>query len=149
MVRRTPEQQYQELVKRSNIPKDEVLTLFDQLKPAKLEQFIGPWKAASVSTGHPIEQMLNDMRWAGKNFRSIEDVDPVVIYKDDGSRRWNEDYGHARLRQVEFRGVVSTAMVYDDFPIIDYFRYVNDDLLAGAMDSKIHQGGTYYFYIYR
>jgi hypothetical protein len=40
-------------------------------------------------------------------------------------------------------------MVYDDFPIIDYFRYVNDNLLAGAMDAKPSDAGTYYFYLYK
>lgn len=55
-----------------------------------------------------------------------------------------------QLRPIEWRGVVSTAMVYDDFPIIDYFRYVNDNLLAGAMDAKkTAEHGTYFFYLYR
>jgi hypothetical protein len=40
-------------------------------------------------------------------------------------------------------------MVYDDFPIIDYFRYVKEDLIAGAMDSKTTSAGTYYFYLYK
>jgi hypothetical protein len=40
-------------------------------------------------------------------------------------------------------------MVYDDFPIIDYFRYVKEDLIAGAMDAKTAAGGTYYFYLYK
>lgn len=54
-----------------------------------------------------------------------------------------------KLRNIEFRGVVSTAMVYDDHPIIDYFRYVNDDLIAGAMDAKTIEGGIYYFYLHK
>jgi hypothetical protein len=40
-------------------------------------------------------------------------------------------------------------MIYDDKPIIDYFRYVKEDLIAGAMDAKIVLGGTYYFYLYK
>lgn len=41
-------------------------------------------------------------------------------------------------------------MVYDNFPIIDYFKYVNEDLVAGAMDSKkMKPFGTYYFYLKR
>lgn len=54
-----------------------------------------------------------------------------------------------KLRQIEWRGVLSTAMVYDDFPIIDYFRYVNDNLLAGAMDAKTSEAGVYYFCLYK
>lgn len=40
-------------------------------------------------------------------------------------------------------------MVYDNLPIIDHFRYVNDKMLAGAMDSKNTEGGVFYFYLYR
>jgi hypothetical protein len=40
-------------------------------------------------------------------------------------------------------------MIYDDVPIIDYFRYVKEDMIAGAMDAKTAPGGTYYFYLYK
>ena len=42
----------------------------------------------------------------------------------------------ARLRMVEHRGVVSAAMVYDDLPIIDAFRRVDDDTVLGVMDLR-------------
>lgn len=42
----------------------------------------------------------------------------------------------ARLRHVEFRGVVTAAMVYDHLPIIDVFRRVDDDTLLGVMDLR-------------
>ena len=42
----------------------------------------------------------------------------------------------ARLRRVEFRGKVSTGMVYDQLPIIDHFRKIDDDTLLGAMDLR-------------
>jgi hypothetical protein len=42
----------------------------------------------------------------------------------------------ARLRPVEHRGVVSTAMLYDDLPICDHFRRVDADTLLGLMDSR-------------
>lgn len=42
----------------------------------------------------------------------------------------------ARLREVEFRGAVSTAMVYDDLPIIDHFRRLDENTLLGAMDLR-------------
>ncbi|MFT3660272.1 MAG: DUF4334 domain-containing protein [Gordonia sp. (in: high G+C Gram-positive bacteria)] len=42
----------------------------------------------------------------------------------------------ARLREVEFRGRVGAAMVYDDLPIIDHFRRLDDDALLGAMDLR-------------
>jgi hypothetical protein len=42
----------------------------------------------------------------------------------------------ARLRDLEFRGKVSAAMVYDHLPIIDMFRWVDDDTLLGVMDLR-------------
>ncbi len=42
----------------------------------------------------------------------------------------------ARLRPVEYRGVVSAAMVYDQLPIVDAFRAIDDDTLVGAMDLR-------------
>lgn len=55
-----------------------------------------------------------------------------------------------QLREISYLGENTVAMVYDDFPIIDYFRYVSDDLVAGAMDSKkMKAHGTYYFYLKR
>lgn len=42
----------------------------------------------------------------------------------------------ARLRDVEHRGAVSAAMVYDHLPIIDHFRAVDDSTLLGVMDLR-------------
>lgn len=42
----------------------------------------------------------------------------------------------ARLREIEFRGKVSAAMIYDHLPIIDIFRRVDEDTLLGVMDMR-------------
>ncbi|MGA8046787.1 MAG: DUF4334 domain-containing protein, partial [Dermatophilaceae bacterium] len=42
----------------------------------------------------------------------------------------------ARLRMVEYRGVVTGTMIYDALPIKDHFRAVDDDTLLGAMDLR-------------
>ncbi len=42
----------------------------------------------------------------------------------------------ARLRLVEYRGVVTAAMSYDQLPIIDVFRAVDSDTVVGAMDMR-------------
>lgn len=46
------------------------------------------------------------------------------------------DKPRARLRNLEYRGVVSAAMIYDHLPIIDVFRKVDTDTLLGAMDLR-------------
>ena len=38
-------------------------------------------------------------------------------------------------------------MIYDQFPIIDHFRYVNDDMVAGAMDTKQYGDAAYLIFL--
>jgi len=116
------------------------------------ESILGEWKGGSFDTGHPGHKSLVEMKWAGKTFHDVDNVDPIMVYDDEGKRVWSESYGHARLRETRFRGVVSTAMVYDIQPIIDHFRFVDENTIAGAMDVKRAQAGdnsTYYFYLTR
>ncbi|BDA79220.1 hypothetical protein LPTSP3_g21500 [Leptospira kobayashii] len=42
----------------------------------------------------------------------------------------------ARVRSLEFRGKLTAAMIYDNLPIHDIFRKVNEDTLLGCMDYK-------------
>lgn len=42
----------------------------------------------------------------------------------------------ARLRPLTYRGVTSAAMIYDQLPIVDCFRMVDEDTLVGAMDIR-------------
>ncbi|WP_232797097.1 DUF4334 domain-containing protein [Blastococcus atacamensis] len=42
----------------------------------------------------------------------------------------------ARLREIEHRGVVTAAMVYDALPIIDVFRRVSARTVLGLMDLR-------------
>ena len=42
----------------------------------------------------------------------------------------------ARLRNLEHRGTLTAAMIYDHLPIIDYFRRVDEDALLGLMDLR-------------
>lgn len=45
---------------------------------------------------------------------------------------------------------VTVAMIYDKIPVIDYFRIVSDDMVAGVMDSKEDKSGRpFYFYLKR
>ncbi|EKF73184.1 hypothetical protein A11A3_14967 [Alcanivorax hongdengensis A-11-3] len=42
----------------------------------------------------------------------------------------------ARLRMTSYRGKVSATMVYDNLPINDVFRKVDDNTVLGVMDMK-------------
>ncbi|KPM38345.1 hypothetical protein AK830_g8233 [Neonectria ditissima] len=148
---KTPVDQFSDLAKiDGHVDEAALVAVYDQLGPVSPEQLLGQWKGSSFDTGHPTHKLLKGSKWAGKDFRSVDDVDPIMLYDEEGSRNWYEQYGHAQLREVKYRGVVSTAMVYDKFPIIDSFRYVSENVVIGAMDNKdLKDVGTYYFYLTR
>ncbi|KAI9831424.1 MAG: hypothetical protein M1819_005023 [Sarea resinae] len=148
----TPEEQYLALTKKSgHVDVKDIDTLFAQLKPVTGEQLIGEWTGGDFTTGHPGHDQLAAMKWAGKSFRTFDDVDPIVVYDDAGKRTFSEQWGHAVVREVKFNGQVSAAMIYDKQPIIDHFRYVNDNFIAGIMDTKMFptDHGAYHFYLTR
>ncbi len=42
----------------------------------------------------------------------------------------------ARVRMIEYRGKVSASMMYDNLPIYDIFRLIDQNTLLGVMDLK-------------
>lgn len=56
----------------------------------------------------------------------------------------------ARLREINYRGKVSAAMVYDTKGIVDVFRKIDDSTLLGIMDIKgMSTNKTYFFMLDR
>lgn len=53
----------------------------------------------------------------------------------------------ARLYNAEYREKVSAAMVYDQLPIIDNFRKIDENTLMGAMDIKGYFSRKTYFFL--
>ncbi len=118
------------------VPVDEAHALFDGLEPVACEDMLGDWDGGVVPTGHPGEQQLGALGWAGKAFRGRDDVDPIVCRGEDGERQANPVLGAASLRAVEHRGVVTATMVYDKHPVFDHFRRVDEHTVLGLMDRK-------------
>lgn len=115
---------------------EEAFALFDSLDAVAEEELRGDWVGGLVPTGHPGEKMLDRLKWAGKTFRSRDDVDPIVVLDGAGERTASDVMGAATIRMVEFRGVVTATMVYDQHPVFDHFRRLSDDTLLGVMDRK-------------
>ena len=123
--------------------------LYDSLEVVDLEDLIGTWKGRVFRTGHSMDGVLPKLNWYGKAFHDAEKVDPLlfeiangeVIAVDpvpmmDKRNLIKAVGGKARIRMMEYRGVVSAAMIYDNLPIHDHFRKVNDHMLLGLMDWK-------------
>lgn len=64
----------------------DVDVLFQQLgsvTPETLTSNGGEWQGIILNTGHPFVQQLNDLHWRGTIFHSSENVDPLVVDRDD------------------------------------------------------------------
>lgn len=142
----SPEQQFKVLAaRRETTAMSELDALFDALPDVSEDFMIGEWDGGVFNTGHPGEQQLGALGWAGKTFRGRNDVDPIVSRQADGSRVANPIMGAAALRRVEYRGVVTATMVYDKHAIFDHFRGVNADTVLGVMDRKGEAPALYFW----
>ncbi|MEO0602340.1 MAG: GXWXG domain-containing protein, partial [Myxococcota bacterium] len=139
----------------------ETLDLWCSLPPVPLETMIGRWRGDEVPGTHPMSGLLSVSGWYGKAFLDPDTVHPLLfwnasrtgVFAVHPSRlpmglpvpvtpllRLGVVLGRpylatrrptARLRMVELYGVTSAAMVYDDRPIVDGFRRLDDDRLMG------------------
>ena len=109
---------------------------------------LGSWKGDEFHTGHKMNGQLAAARWYGKIFRSINDVEPIVCYDDEGKLFSNNDLslGGATLWDIEFRGEVTGTMVYDGQPTFDHFKWVDENTLMGIMNGKRQRASGNYLY---
>lgn len=141
--------------------------IFQGLKPTKPDNLMGEWDGFILSTGHPFESELEKLNWFGNTFDSKDDVAPLIVAKN-GDRVRFEDWGGAsvslsldmahlekperltpetlQLYEIADQGIVSAALIYDERPMMVYYRAVRSNMVAGIMESKIFgQTGKLYF----
>jgi hypothetical protein len=94
----------------TQIPESSVEPIFNALQPIKPSFMLGSWSGGSIDTGHPGHKTLLAMRWAGKEFRSVDDADPIVVFDEKGERVFLEDWGH------------SSVCAYVSFHFISFWR---------------------------
>lgn len=147
----------------------QALALFDSLKPVDTRTMRGRWQGSGFVTGHPLDGVLENYSWYGKEFHDDDHVHPLLFRSFGGQlyrvhpRRMPLELAlklpfrraffmrllfmllrpllgtrqhRARLRPLEHRGVVTAAMIYDDLPIIDVFRQLDQDHVLGVMDLR-------------
>lgn len=120
----------------SKVALEDLYAFFDNLEAVDTSFMLGAWEGGVFNTGHPGEQQLAVLSWAGKTFHSDNDVDPIISRTAEGKREANPILGKATLRSVRYRGVVTATMVYDQHPVFDHFRKITDSLVLGVMDRK-------------
>ncbi|WP_116364658.1 DUF4334 domain-containing protein [Parahaliea mediterranea] len=118
---------------------------FDALPAVPEEAMLGRWRGGCFNTGHPGEGMLDKLGWCGKQFNARNDVNPIMVHAADGGMTVSDIMGQAQLRMVAYRGVATATMAYDDKPIFDHFRAIDDDTVLGVMDSKGHDVPLFFY----
>ena len=148
---------------------EEALSFFDSLPPVRVAEMIGAWKGSGLTTGNPLDGLLESLGWHGKRFDSADGAHPLLFEDKHGlfgvnpalmpttavvkySRALHSPLAarlarpairllrtsrpQARLRMIEYRGVLTGTMSYDALPINDHFRTVDENTLLGAMDLR-------------
>lgn len=113
-------------------PSDKLMSLFEQLEPASAEFMIGQWHGGKFDGG----KEPDPINWYGKRFVSANHVEPMLARKEDGEVYVWDKWGAAQLREAVFGGKVQACLIYDQHPMMDYFRKVTDDLVIGLGDIK-------------
>ncbi|TJZ54545.1 DUF4334 domain-containing protein [Streptomyces piniterrae] len=133
---------------------EELDELWEELECVRPEQILGTWRGSPLNTGHSAERRLRALRWYGKTFNSPDDVQPLIC-RDEHGRLYSEtdaSGGGGRLQMLPFRNDVTTALVYDAKPVIDYFKKADHDTLMGLMtggNEPSDNGRNFYFVLQR
>jgi hypothetical protein len=128
----------------------ELDAVWASLPAVQAAEILGRYRGSAIPTGHPLEKALVRAQWWGKEFRSVNDVSPLLCTDEAGELFSNVELGNgeASLWNVEFRGEVTATMVYDGQPVFDHFKSA-DGLLMGIMNGKsphiLHDGAPFYF----
>ncbi|KAJ5370692.1 uncharacterized protein N7496_006784 [Penicillium cataractarum] len=124
-------------------------SVFYDLRPIQPEQLVGKWDGIVLPTRHPFEKELEKFDWFGQTFVSTEDVAPIVVSRNGRPVEY-QNWGRTSLHEVKYQGAVSTALIYDDHPVMLYYRAVRPNIVAGIMESKkFDRSGRFYFYLKR
>ncbi len=122
---------------------EQILPLYDLLDPVDIDFMIGTWKGGKFDGG----KMPDPINWYGKRFNAVNDAEPLLARKPDGTIYSFDKWGMAQLREIKFRGKVSGSLIYDSKPIMDYFRKIDDNTLIGFGEMKGKP--TFFFYLER
>ena len=141
----------------------EALTLFDSLPAVDSEFMIGTWHGAELPTNHPLDGMafvdaetVHPLLFPTGDRTALWPLNPALAVGGLGlatkipALKKQSFAGtitrlkpalqargpKARLRTTRYRGVDTATMVYDQLPINDVFRLLDDRTVLGAMDLR-------------
>lgn len=125
-------------------PASTLMPLYDQLEPASIDFMIGQWHGGKFDGG----KIPDPLNWYGKRFDDRDHAEPMLCRKEDGTVYPWQGWGAARLREAAFGGKVQACLIYDEKPMMDYFRKVSEDMVIGLGDIK-GQPTEFFFWLER
>ena len=111
---------------------EELTADFLALDPIPPKEIWGTWRGGKFDGG----ASPDPINWYGKRFIDMETVQPLLVKAPDGSIGVFEKLGAARLREVFYKNKVSSTIIYNNQPIMDYFRKIDDDTIVGWGEVK-------------
>lgn len=147
---------FEELRSAEEVSPADLDALWAELTPVRSEAILGPWRGGDFATGHVVHAALDQLKWHGKRFETVERALPLICRGEDGELYSNTDAaggGEASLWDIGFRGEVTATMVYDRQAVFDHFKAVDDTTLMGIMNGKLQQtfgvSDLYHFWLER
>ena len=113
-------------------PATVLLPLYQRLEPVSIDSILGTWRGGKFDGG----KEPDPIKWYGKRFISRDQAEPLLCHAEDGSIYAYDKLGSARLREAAIFGVTSASLIYDQQPIMDYFRKLTENVIIGLGDIK-------------
>jgi hypothetical protein len=124
----------------------ELAAVWAGLDTVRPEELLGSWRGGLFDTGHPFNRRTEESRWYGKRFTSLDDARPDICITPEG--RLYTSGGGGSLSMIEFRGEVTAALIYDDQPVLDHFKRVDETTVLGVMNRIIDRETDTWLYFW-
>ncbi|MGI8416946.1 MAG: DUF4334 domain-containing protein [Nakamurella sp.] len=128
------------------IDQAELATAWSRLDTIRPEQLLGSWHGGLFDTGHPFNRRTEESHWHGKRFTTLDDARPDVCIDSDGQLYTSGSGGS--LWMIEFRHQVTAALIYDDQPVLDHFKCVDETTVLGVMNRTIDRETDTWLYFW-
>jgi len=122
--------------------------LFAELQPITIEEMIGEWQIGYLITERTGSKFGTLLRYlpikpSGKKFLSKNKVQAWVF--SFFGIKFGFPGATSILEEIDYRGKVSTSMIYNYLPMIDHFRKIDNTVVMGIMEIKGNL--SVYFYM--
>ena len=138
---------YEQFRRRADhIDQAQLAELWRSLPPVATEAMVGLWAGGLFDTGHEFNRRPSMPHWFGKDIRGDAEAWPDVMIDDEGELYAAPIRG--TLRMIDFRGVPTAALVYDDELVMDHFAWIDPDTRLGVMDRAVDREADSWLYFW-